>query len=240
MEIIPVRTRVAQPPHDDLFEVLRPALPRLEEQDILLIASKVVSIHEGRCMPDTSEENRHRLIQEESEHIIPTETPNGWDLTIKHHMVAFAGGIDESNAANHLILLPEDPTGSARKIRERLCAEYNLRELGVIITDSTGLPFRQGVIGISIGHAGFVPVENAVGTSDLFGRPFANTYLNVVDSLAVAGAFVMGETNESTPACVIRNAPHVTFTDDDRSAELLIRPEDDVYYPVFKDTYPQL
>ncbi len=237
MEFTPIRTRTLMPPKDDLLEVLDMSLPPLQERDVLAIASKAVAIHEGRCVAETDPETKKRLVEEESDHIIPTSTPNGWDLTVQHHMAGFAGGIDESNAGEHLILLPKEPNKSAAGIRQYLCQKYGLKELGIVITDSTGLPYRQGVIGISIGHAGFAPVKSEIGVPDLFGRSFNYTYLNVVDAIAVGAAFSMGETNESTPLCIVRDIPHIEFTDKDRSTELLIRPEDDLFYPLLKGTY---
>lgn len=237
MELHAIKTRRFEPPQDDLFQVLDEVLPVLQENDVIAIASKVVAIHEGRAVTEKDEATKKLLIQQESEYIIPTTTPNGWDLTVKNNMVTFAGGIDESNAGEYLLLLPEDPNKSAQNIREHLRTKHGVQNLGVIITDSTALPYRQGVVALSIGHAGFEPVKNQIGVPDLFGRPFNYTYINVVDSLAVAAAFVMGETNESTPLCLIRDIPHITFTDQDLSAELLIEPENDVFYPLLKGTY---
>ncbi|MDB5190076.1 MAG: Gamma-glutamyl ligase family protein [Parcubacteria group bacterium] len=235
MEFIPIKTRRFEPPKDDLFEVLDTTLPALQEEDIVAIASKVVAIHEGRCVQVTDEEGRQRLIKEESDSIIPTSTPGAWDLTIKNDMVAFAGGIDESNAGGFIVLLPEHPQESAARIRDYLRTKHHIKRLGIVITDSSALPFRQGVIALSIGHAGFAPVNDRTGISDLFGRAFKYTYINVVDALAISAGFVMGETDESTPLCIIRSAPFVEFTDEDRSDTLRIRPEDDVFYPLFKD-----
>ncbi|MES2225429.1 MAG: coenzyme F420-0:L-glutamate ligase [Patescibacteria group bacterium] len=235
MELIPLKTRRLEPPQDDLFGVLDSVLPRLQEGDVIAIASKAVAIHEGRCVPATDEEGRQRLIRQESDSIIPTSTPGAWDLTVKNDMVSFAGGIDESNAGGFIILLPEHPNESAVRIRDYLREKHGLERLGVVITDSSALPFRQGVIALSIGHAGFVPVNDRTGTLDLFGRAFKYTYINVADGLAVSAGFVMGETDESTPICIIRNAPFIEFTNEDRSDTLRIRPEDDVFYPLFKD-----
>ena len=237
MNLTAIKTRRLEPPQDDLFAVLDEVLPELHQNDVLVIASKVVAIHEGRAVAEKDDATKKRLIEEESDHIIRTTTPNGWDLTVKNNMVTFAGGIDESNAGVYLLLLPENPTQSAWNIREYLCKKYGLTNLGIIITDSTALPYRQGVIALSIGHAGFMPVEDKIGVPDLFGRAFNYTYINVVDSLAVAAAFVMGETNESTPLCLLREIPHITFTDKDHSADLLTRPDNDVFYPLLKGTY---
>jgi coenzyme F420-0:L-glutamate ligase/coenzyme F420-1:gamma-L-glutamate ligase len=217
-----------------LLGVLGEALPQLQEGDVVAIASKAVAIHEGRCVPAAGAK-KEELVRAESDKIIPTETPQGWDLTVKFDMVAFAGGVDESNAGEYFVLLPEKPVESAARLRAHMLERHGLTKLGVIITDSTALPFRQGVIGISIGHAGIAPVIDKRGEKDLFGRPFGVTYVNAVDALASAAAFAMGETDESTPLCLIRNAPHVQFTDDDRSSELRIDPEFDVFYPLFKD-----
>ncbi|HEY0010956.1 MAG TPA: coenzyme F420-0:L-glutamate ligase [Candidatus Paceibacterota bacterium] len=232
MELTAVHLRRLSPPRDDLFAALEGVLPALQEGDVLAVASKVVAIHEGRCVAK-DEAQREALIKSESERIIPTTTPGAWDLTVKHDMVAFAGGVDESNAGGYFVLLPEDPMRSAAEIRRRLREKYALTNLGVVITDSTALPFRQGVIALSIGHAGFRPVNDKTGTHDLFGRAFNYTYINVADSIAVAAAFVMGETDESTPACIVRDVPHIVFSDENHAQDIRIRPEDDIYFPLF-------
>jgi coenzyme F420-0:L-glutamate ligase/coenzyme F420-1:gamma-L-glutamate ligase len=232
MEITPIRTRRLEPPQDDLLSELDEALPQLQEGDVVAVTSKAVAIHEGRCVR-IEDADREVLIRTESERII--KTGSDWDLTVKFDAVAFAGGVDESNAGGHYVLLPQDPQRSAALLRAHLRARHGLTDLGVIITDSTALPFRQGILGISIGHAGMRPVLDKRGVPDLFGRPSGYTFVNIVDALAVAAAFSMGETNESTPLCLIRNAPHVEFTDEDRSDELRIKPEEDVFYPLFKD-----
>ncbi|MEK7613816.1 MAG: coenzyme F420-0:L-glutamate ligase [Patescibacteria group bacterium] len=241
MKLSAIKVRRLEPPQDNFFQALDEVLPPLQENDVIAVASKAVAIHEGRCVPKGSNEGdktqRNLLIQKESDYIIKTPTPNSWDLTIKNHMVTFAGGLDESNAGEYYILLPKDPMRSARDIRAHLQKKHNVKNLGVVITDSTALPFRQGVIALSIGFAGFKPVNDYVGKPDLFGRPFVWTYVNVVDSIAVAAAFEMGETDESTPVCIVRDIPRITFTDEDVAQELLINPPDDVFYPLFKDFY---
>lgn len=231
MELIPLKTRRLEPPQDDFLAVLLEVLPPLKEGDVLVLASKAVAIHEGRCLPK-EEANRDALIAQEADVIIPTGS--AWDLTVKNGIVTFAAGLDESNVGDYVALLPEDPNASAVRMRDMLCTKYGLKNLGVIITDSSALPFRKGVIGLSIGHAGLRPVNDKTDAVDLFGRTFKYTYVNVVDALAVAAAFVMGETDESTPACIVRGAPHIEFTSEDCTSELRMPPEDDLFYPLFR------
>lgn len=233
MELIPIRTRRLEPPKDDFLSALHGSGTVLHEGDVLTLASKAVAIHEGRCVHKDAAD-RQQLIEKESDHIIHTPIPGAWDLTVKNDMVTFAGGIDESNAGEYVILLPENPMQSAHSLREALCEQFGLTDLGIVITDSSALPFRRGVIALAIGYAGIVPVNDRTGVPDLFERKFKYTYVDVADALAVAGGFVMGETNESMPACILRGFPYVTFTDEDHSRDLRIAPEGDIFYPIFK------
>lgn len=234
MEITSFKTRRFEPPQDDVFSELNHIIPPLQNRDVIVLASKIIAIHEGRSVPMTTPEERSALIEKESDFIIPTGHPGGWDLTVKNDMVTFAGGIDESNAGGFVVLLPEDPTASAFRMRKFFLERDALSDLGVIIADSSALPFRQGVVGMSIGHAGFEPVQDFVGTPDLFGRELRYTVINAVDALAIAASYHMGEANECTPVCLIRNAPRLTFTDHDMSHLLRIKPEHDIFDPLFK------
>lgn len=131
----------------------------------------------------------------------------GAALTITKGVLAPNAGIDASNAPEgHVILLPEDPRKSSEKIRSRLEQRYSCR-LGVIIGDSRTQPLRLGCSGIALGVSGFVPVEDARGTSDIYGKPLRITYKAVADNLVSAAELLMGEAGERVPCVLIRGAP---------------------------------
>jgi coenzyme F420-0:L-glutamate ligase / coenzyme F420-1:gamma-L-glutamate ligase len=131
----------------------------------------------------------------------------GAALTITKGVLAPNAGIDSSNAPEgHVILLPEDPRKSSEKIRKRLEQCYSCT-LGVIIGDSRTQPLRLGCTGIALGVSGFVPVEDARGTNDIYGKPLRVTYKAVADNLVSAAELLMGEAGERVPCVLIRNAP---------------------------------
>lgn len=131
----------------------------------------------------------------------------GAALTITKGVLAPNAGIDASNAPEgYVILLPEDPRKSSETIRSRLEQRYSCR-LGVIIGDSRTQPLRLGCSGIALGVSGFVPVEDARGTDDIYGKPLRITYKAVADNLVSAAELLMGEAGERVPCVLIRGAP---------------------------------
>lgn len=233
MEYLPVRTKIMQPPQDDLLAVLDESLKEVKEGDIVAVSSKVVSIHEGNCVPIKSV-NKAELIQQEADLSIDRSY---WSspLTIKHHAFIGTAGIDESNANGHYVLLPKDPFLSAKVIHSYLQSRFNLKNVGVIITDSHSSPLRRGAFGVSIGIWGFVPIINHVGEEDLFGRTFKIEVSNLADALAAGAGVVMGETSECQPVVIIRGTPGITFTEQNMKESYFVNFEDDTYRVLYED-----
>jgi len=137
----------------------------------------------------------------------------GAALTITKGVLAPNAGIDASNAPEgYVVLLPKDPRRSSEAIRKSLEQRYSCR-LGVIIGDSRTQPLRLGCSGIALGVSGFVPVEDARGTCDIYGKPLMITYKAVADNLVSAAELLMGEAGERVPCVLIRGAP-VTMVDE--------------------------
>lgn len=239
MEVLPIKTRLMQPPKDDLFALLDEYLTDVRDGDVLTVASKVVAIHQGRCIKNDGTIDKEELARQEADYYLPKGESGTWNIAVKYHALLMTAGIDESNSDGYFSLLPEKPNEAAREIWEYVRKKFDIENLGVIITDAHSIPFRFGVMGVSIGFWGFEPVKYFIGKKDLFGRPFKYTRVGVVDSLAATGAYAMGETTEQSPLCIIRNAPHLEFTDKDMSDELLIPPEEDIYYTLFKPLYKE-
>lgn len=216
MMIQPIKTRILAPPQDDLLVAIRAALPSVPEKSVLAITSKVVSVHEGRCVTHENFPDKDALIQQEAEQYLPRDfTPYGWVMhTTKNHMFIPSAGVDESNGNGYYILWPKNPRQSARGLWEWARKEYGVRELGIVITDSHTIPMRRGVLGISLSHWGFAPVEDIRGQKDLFGREFAITTIDVADGLAAAAVAVMGEGTAPTPLALISDVPFVRFIAD--------------------------
>lgn len=217
----------------DITGILDTYLPPLSENSIVVVTSKIVALCEGNTIPASSA-NKDTLVAQEADLYLPKEENNyGVYITIKGNILAATAGIDESNTNGLVVLWPKNPQESANKIREYLVKKHNLKNLGVLITDSKTTPLRWGVTGIGLSHSGFRAINDYVGTKDLFGREFKMTKVNVMDGLSAAAAVVMGETVEQTPLGVITDIPFVEFQNhnptDEELKNLAIPIDDDVY-----------
>lgn len=230
MQVTAIKTRIFLPPKDDLWDLLS-TIKSLKENSVVAVTSKVVSIGEGRCIPVQNTTKDEVAIQEADLYLPRESSPGGWILhTIKNNMLVASSGVDESNGAEYLILWPKDPLLSAKRIRSFLRKKFNVKNLGIIITDSRLVPLRRGVVGIAIAYFGFNPIKDYRGTSDLFGRKFIMETSNLPDSLASAAVLVMGEGAESQPLAVISGIPNIEFTTKtDNSLE--IAEAEDMFYP---------
>jgi F420-0:gamma-glutamyl ligase len=231
--LVPVRTRALLPPHDDLWGALGPALPPLEEGDVVAITSKVVAIHQGRCVAADTVADKEDLVAREADRWIPKASSKyGITLAIKGGTLIASAGIDASNARDHYVLWPSDPWGAAREICLRFRQAHSVSRLGVILTDSHCIPLRRGTVGISISCFGFEPLFDYRGRPDIFGRPLEVTMSNQADAMAAAAVGLMGEGAECIPAVVIRSWPGLTFSDTDHSEKFLIPPDEDIFAPL--------
>jgi dihydrofolate synthase / folylpolyglutamate synthase len=233
MICIPIKTRVLNPPQDDLFAVLDESLSGVQEGDIVAISSKVVSIGEGNCLPIDGIDKR-ALVESEAELLIPRPY---WPspLTVKHSAFIGTAGIDESNANGHYVLLPKAPFLSAEKVHAYLKQRFNVNNVGVIIVDSHSSPLRRGALCVSIGFWGFAPTINHVGEPDLFGREFKIEVTNLADALAASAGVVMGETDECQPVVIIRDVPKITYTEAPMKHTLFVPFEDDTFRVLYED-----
>jgi len=235
--VIPIKTRIVLPPKDDLWAILDESLPKLRERDVVVVTSKIVSIGEGRCVPLGTRAQKKQLIEDEAEYLARFKGSRRSFFSVKGHAVIGSAGIDESNANGHWILWPKDPFRSAQTIWSYLRKKHQVSQLGVIITDSTSPPMRLGCTGISIGFFGIHPVLRYMGKPDIFGRRFVFERANLVDGIAAAAVVAMGEGNEQTPIAVVSGVPALRFASYDTRHELLIRPKQDIYYPILKPLY---
>lgn len=229
MKVLPVRTGVFRE-GEDLALFITKHIPKLSEESVLAVTSKVVALAEGRTAAPATARERDALIRAESDTAIKTRLVT---LTLKDGLYIANAGIDDSNGDGKLVLLPKDSFAAAKRIRDALCRRYKIRTLGVVITDSRVAPLRSGVTGVALGYAGFRGLRDYRGKKDIFGRMLSFTQTNVADSLATAAALVMGEGAERQPLAVIEDAP-VEFASRVNPAELLIPLEDDMYRPLFK------
>ncbi len=218
---------------DDLVEVISKGLAeaeiRLADGDILVIAQKVVSKAEGRWvnlrtvkpsekaieLGEVIEKDARlvELVLRESSQVLRTRTGS---IIVEHRLgfVCANAGIDHSNVAGEgsiadewVLLLPEDPDGSAEAIRTKLEAESEAK-LGVLIIDSHGRAWRQGVVGVAIGLSGLPGLVDMRGKGDLFGYTLRITTVGAADELAAAASLLMGQADEATPIVHVRGFPY--------------------------------
>ncbi len=209
MKVIPYKTHKITP-NENIFAILDTYLPKLQEESIVVIASKIVGICEGRVVKKESKKQKDTLIKQEAEYYLPQKRL-GFFLTINHNMLVANSGIDESNSNGQLSLWPKDPQKSVDIIREYLVKKHRIKKVGVILTDSKLSPLRWGVTGYALTHSGFRAINSYVDKKDIFGQKMRVEQSNIADSLAAAAVVNMGEGNEQQPLAVIIDVPFVTF-----------------------------
>ena len=211
---------------DDLATLILAALRRadlaLQAGDVLVVAQKIVSKAENRYVDlrdvtASAEAERlapladkdPRLIEVILRESVAVLRQRPGALIVEHRLgyVHANAGVDRSNVAdsNRVLLLPEDPDASARALR-RGVRNATGRDVCVVINDSAGRAWRNGITGFAIGCAGFRPVVNRIGQPDLFGRLLEMTAVAVADELAAAASFLMGQADEGIPAVLVRGA----------------------------------
>ncbi len=233
MKFIKVKTKILLPPRDNIYRIFNEHLPQLQEGDVVLITSKALGIHQGRCVKIGSV-NKQSLIKQEAE---MWAKGNGkvlgdFILTIKNHTIIPSSGIDESNGNGYYVLWPKKVNRLLQGIQEYLRKKYKIKKLGLIATDSHCVPLRRGTLGVAIGFYGFDPVTDYRGKPDLFGRKLKYTRSNLVDPLAAMAVLLMGEGNESVPIVIVRNAEFMKFTNKSTYRKFIFPPEKDIYEPM--------
>jgi len=214
-------------PGDELAPLLAQAAERavsggLRDADLLVVAQKIVSKSENRyvelgSVTPSAEAQRLAPLADKDPRLVEVilresravlrHRPGA--LIVEHRLgfVHANAGVDRSNVADpdRVLLLPEDPDASAAALRRGL-RELCGADVAVIINDSAGRAWRNGIVGYAIGCAGFRPVVNRIGEPDLFGRRLEMTEVAVADELAAAASFVMGQAAEGIPAVLVRGA----------------------------------
>jgi len=234
--------------NDNLADILLKSLQEtnvdLQDDDILVLAQKIVSKAEGRMRNivevtpsiraielagQTQKDARVvELMLEESNEILRTRI----GAIIVEHRLGFVcanAGIDHSNVTGlgnekeeHVLLLPENPDESARKLREEIRQKTGVN-IGVMIIDSHGRAWRNGTVGICIGLSGIPAVMDERGWKDLFGYTLQITVVGVADELAAAASLMMGQAAEGIPAVHVRGFPYPLG---EGSLKELIRPKE--------------
>ncbi|MGY4740468.1 coenzyme F420-0:L-glutamate ligase [Streptomyces sp. ATMOS53] len=199
---------------DDLAKMIAAAEPGLVDGDVLLVTSKVVSKAEGRIV---RAQDREAAIDAETVRVVARRGP----LRIvenRQGLVMAAAGVDASNTpSGTVLLLPEDPDASARAIRAGLRDALGV-DVGVVVTDTFGRPWRAGLTDVAIGAAGVRVLDDLRGGTDAHGNPLSATVVATADELAAAGDLVKGKA-AGLPVAVVRGLGHVVVTRDGGTGE---------------------
>lgn len=229
---------------DDLVPIVIESLERagiiLVDRDVLVFAQKIVSKSEGRFVDlvdvNPSEEARCigenvrkdprlvELVLSQSQRIV-RQAP---DVLIVEHRLGYVmanAGIDMSNVKDgdkgaRVLLLPEDPDRSAQRLQESISKACGA-EIAVVVNDSFGRPWRQGVTGVALGAAGLPSLRDRRGKPDLFGRKLEVTVVGFADEIAAAASLVMGQGDEGLPLVIVRG---LSWDEPSTSARSICRP----------------
>jgi len=251
MEFTPIQTKLVHP-GDDLTTVFLEGLKNkgieMKDQDILLIASKVVSVAEGRITElknvhpsatATSLAKQVDLDERQVELILQNADAvygkvHKAFLTLKGDFLIANAGIDKSNTLDgQVILWPANPQEEAEKIRGDILRRTG-KQTGVVIVDSRTTPLRHGTSGVALGVAGFRPVKDYRQKKDLFGNSLQITLQNLADDLASGAHILMGEADERIPVVLARNVP-VEFTSEIDPSMAFISADKCLYMKALKD-----
>jgi coenzyme F420-0:L-glutamate ligase / coenzyme F420-1:gamma-L-glutamate ligase len=213
----------------------------LEDGDVVVVAQKAISKVEGRisrlegvepserareiAATDGDAARRIEVILREARRVVRVRAP----LVIcetEHGFICASAGVDASNAPEPgtLVLLPHDPDGSAAHLRDELRARTG-REVGVIVSDSFGRPWRQGTTDVAIGAAGVVVLHDLKGEHDPIGYELHSTVIAVADEIAGAAQLVSGKLDRR-PVTIVRG---LDVRGDGRATDIPIPPERDLF-----------
>jgi len=241
MQLFGVRTKLIKKGDDlsnTILEALNKQKLKIEDGDVLAIASKAVAIAQNRLKRLSSvkpsekakklarrfemEPSFVEIVLQEAEEVYGSVSKAL--LTLKDHILTANAGVDRKNSPlEYVALWPKNPFKIAEKIRRELLGRTGKR-VGVLIVDSRVAPLRMGTTGLALAVAGFKPVRDCRVDKDLYGNSISITRHAIADDLASAAHLIMGETNERRPAVLIKNAP-IILTDKVKSSSVVIPAE---------------
>jgi len=226
IELFPVKGLPEVEPGDDLAALLAEPLRTLgiRDGDVVVVTQKIVSKAEGRLVAGTE---RTEWVERETVRVVARRG----DLVIsetRHGLVCANAGVDASNLEDGLLaLLPEDPDGSAEGLRRTLADALGLSRLGVVITDTFGRAWRQGLVNVAIGVAGLPAVVDLRGTTDHTGRELEATIVALADEVAAASGLVIGKADR-VPVALARGV-RIDDALPGTARDLIRAPEEDLF-----------
>lgn len=252
MEVHAVKTRIVKM-GEDLVDLILESLKAenldLHNDDILVLASKIVSYSENSVVKlsciEASEaaitlSKKYSLNPQFAELILREAdiVYGGVDravLTLKNNVLAPNAGIDNKNSPdNFVVLWPSNPKKTAKGIRDKI-SERTGRKIGILIVDSGLAPLRAGTTGLALAVAGFNPIRDYRKSRDLFGKEIVISRQAIADDLASTAHLLMGEGRESTPIVLVRGAS-VEFDDGEYDAdEMMISSDECIFMGSFRN-----
>ena len=255
MQLFALKPRLIQPGDslpERLFESLSRTRLRIKNGDILAIASKVVSVAEKNILPLKNIEptglaqklGRKFGLSPDFAQVVLNESDDvyggvpGVILTIKNGDATANSGVDRKNAPPQTVIpWPRNPHQSAEKIRDAIYRKLG-RKIGVVMVDSRVTPLRLGTVGLAIACSGFQPGRDERGVEDLYGRKVSITFRALADGIAAAAQLLMGETRETVPFVLVRDAP-VKLTRSNRLVSMTLPVEGCLYMSQIQHRIPR-
>ena len=236
--IVPVAIEHSFSPDDDLAAIICEHLSQMSwpddrngllDGDIVVITSKVVAKTEGQIFEAA---NRDDAIREQTVRVVATKrTPRGLTTIsqTKHGLVLAAAGVDASNTdEGTVVLLPEDSDASAAALRTSIQEHFGV-QVGVVITDTMGRPWRLGVTDVAIGAAGVQVLDDFTGKTDSYGNTLEMTVVAIADEIAAAVELATGKL-AGAPLAVVRGLGHHLTTDAARARDVVRPLEEDLFW----------
>lgn len=234
IEVIPLRGVPEVTAGDDLAALVVDACGAtgvaLRDGDVVCAAQKVVSKSEGRLRPlppGDPHEARRAVARDQAVRVV-ADSPTVLVVETRHGLVCANAGVDASNLpVGTVALLPDDPDASAARLRAGLASRAGV-DVGVVVTDTFGRPWRRGQTDVAIGCAGITPLRDERGATDRSGRVLDVTVVALADELAAAADLARGGKADGTPFVLVRGARVAG----DGSGRDLVRPPDEDLFRV--------
>lgn len=233
IEFIGIQTPLITLTDNNITRIILNAIQKdnveLKDYDIIIIASKIISIIEGcqRAFSDIKFVRKNakvaakiagvdprfaEVVFEEADEILGAVP--GAILALRDNVLQANAGVDQSNAGGEefLIVLPKNPVKTAETIREEMVSTTGKR-VGIIIADSKTHPLRRGTSGFALAVAGFIPIIDDRGKNDIYGRPMKVTTRAIADNLVCGAEILMGESDQQIPIVIARGCNENLFRD---------------------------
>ncbi len=217
---------------DDLVELIASYAPPLRDGDVLVVTSKIVSKAEGRVV----DLDREAAIDAETVRVV-ARRGNTRIVTTRHGFVMAAAGVDASNVEKgRAVLLPLDSDASARRLRDGIRDRLGV-DIGVIISDTFGRPWRVGVTDVAVGVAGLAALDDLRGTVDSYGNDLQVTVTCIADEIAAAADLVKGKLS-AVPIAIVRGLSVVRSEISSGIGDVVRSADDDMFSLGTRDVLP--